>query len=130
MHDYYVYIVRCGDGSYYTGITNNVHRRLAEHNAGLHSTAYTFERRPVTLVYTAHFQYVMDAISWEKHVKRWSHAKKDALISDERNKLPELSSCTNATCSTYYKAILCHVERSRNATQRLLRKSIPRLRSG
>ncbi len=69
-HDYAVYMLRCRDGCYYTGITNNLERRLREHQDGVSRTAYTYSRRPVTLVYTAHFQYVQDAIAWEKQLQR------------------------------------------------------------
>ena len=89
-HSYFVYILRCADGSYYTGITNNVERRLGEHEAG-HPGSYTYTRRPFQLVYTEHFRYVLDAIAWEKHVKRWSRAKKEALIAGDWEKLPILA---------------------------------------
>lgn len=89
--DYFVYIVRCSDGSYYTGITNNYEERVMQHNAGDDTSCYTFSRRPVELVYIASFQQVLDAIAWEKQVKRWSRKKKEALIRKEFEKLPALS---------------------------------------
>jgi putative endonuclease len=46
-HNYYVYIVQCSDGHYYTGVTNDLDRRLWEHNTGYNKDCYTFKRRPV-----------------------------------------------------------------------------------
>jgi len=48
---YYVYMLRCIDGTFYTGITNNIERRYAEHCDGLDPTSYTHSRRPLRLVY-------------------------------------------------------------------------------
>ena len=91
MRSYYVYILRCLDGSYYVGITNDVERRLAQHQSGWDPKAYTHDRRPVELVYRAEFSEVADAIAFEKRVKRWSRKKKEALIAGEFEKLPGLA---------------------------------------
>ncbi|MCF7845028.1 MAG: GIY-YIG nuclease family protein [Kiritimatiellales bacterium] len=91
MLEYYVYIVHCNDGSYYTGITNDYERRITEHNTGHDPKAYTYKRRPVKLVYVAQFNDVNDAIAWEKRVKRWTRKKKEALIKKDFDKLPGLS---------------------------------------
>lgn len=90
-YSYYVYIVRCSDGMYYTGITNNYERRVAEHNEGKDEKSFTFSRRPVVLVHTASFEDVFEAIAWEKTVKRWSRKKKEALIAGELERLPALA---------------------------------------
>lgn len=55
IKNYYVYIVKCSDGSYYTGITNNIERRLAEHNKGINKDCYTFNRNPVELMFCEYF---------------------------------------------------------------------------
>lgn len=55
-HNYFVYIVKCNDDTYYVGITNNVERRLWEHNNGNDATCYTYNRRPVILKYAERFQ--------------------------------------------------------------------------
>jgi len=91
MKSYFVYIVHCSDGSYYTGITNDCVRRVYEHNNSEDKKSYTFRRRPVELVYSSEFEDVYDAISWEKIVKRWSRNKKEAMIRGEWKKLPELA---------------------------------------
>ena len=91
MKSYFVYIVKCSDGSYYTGITNDCQRRVFEHNNCEEKKSYTFKRRPVELVYTSEFGDVNEAIVWEKIVKRWSREKKEAMINGEWEKLPGLS---------------------------------------
>jgi len=91
--DYYVYILKCADGSYYTGVTNNLERRLAEHQQGIDPNCYTFKRRPVVLAYAESYPEVIYAIQREKQIKGWRRAKKEALIHGEFDKLPELAKC-------------------------------------
>ena len=88
---YYVYILKCSDNSYYTGITNDLLRRVDEHNDGITPTCYTYNRRPVELVFSSEFIDVTLAISFEKQVKGWSRKKKEAIIRGDWNLLPELS---------------------------------------
>ncbi len=76
----YVYMLECNDGSFYIGITNDLERRVGEHNVGWDPSSYTHERRPVTLVYSEHFSNVDEAIRWEKQIKKWSRLKKMALV--------------------------------------------------
>ena len=79
----YVYIVRCADGSFYTGITRrSVEQRLNEHNSGL-VEGYTSSRRPVELVWSQEFQWATDAIAAERRIKGWSRKKKIALINGD-----------------------------------------------
>lgn len=83
--EYFVYILRCGDGSTYTGMTNDLRRRLEEHALGINEGAFTHDRRPVRLEFTRSFSQVWDAIHFETVVKKWSRKKKEALIrGDER----------------------------------------------
>lgn len=77
---YIVYILLCSDGSYYTGCTDNIYRRLFEHQEGLSPTAYTFQRRPVKLVWSEEIPTLDDALLHEHQIKGWSRAKKEALI--------------------------------------------------
>ncbi len=90
-HQYWVYILRCKDGTFYTGVTNNLDRRVEEHKNGRNLTCYTFLRRPVLLVYASEYRYVVDAIRSEKQIKKWSHAKKLAIINDQLELLPGLA---------------------------------------
>jgi putative endonuclease len=82
MKTYFVYMLLCADGSYYIGVTNDLERRLWEHQHGLDPDSYTHERRPVTLAYSADFRDIDQAIAWEKHIKGWSRAKKRALAEN------------------------------------------------
>jgi putative endonuclease len=128
-HEWFVYIVECSDGSYYSGFTNSIERRMREHNDDdVDKRHYTATRQPVALVYVKGFREVWDAIAWEKRIKRWSRRKKKALIAQEFESLPALAVCTNGTHFKYFKAIACRAERSRSATSALL--CLPRLRSG
>ena len=54
-HIYYVYILKCNDNTYYTGVTNNIHRRLEEHLAGEDKNSYTFKRRPIEFAFYTEF---------------------------------------------------------------------------
>jgi len=91
MKTYAVYILRCSDDTYYTGITNDIDRRLAEHMEGDSPKSYTFRRRPVEVVFYQDFEDVTTAIDAEKQLKKWSVAKKEALINEQYDLLPGLS---------------------------------------
>ena len=95
MKLYYVYILQCSDKSYYTGITNDLERRFAEHESGDDKKAYTYKRRPLKIVYFEEFNEVNSAIEFEKRIKGWSRKKKECLINDNFEKLTELSECKN-----------------------------------
>lgn len=111
---YFTYILECADKSYYTGITNDIDRRIAEHNEGENPIAYTYSRRPVKLVYLEQFFDPSTAIELEKQIKGWSRKKKDALIANNWDKLKELSVCKNETSyMNYKKNKKCPPERSR-----------------
>ena len=86
----WVYILRCADGSYYIGCTTNLELRLGQHRAGA-VEGYTSTRLPVECVYVAEFQSLYDAIAWERKIKRWSRAKKEALIARDYDRLPPLA---------------------------------------
>ncbi len=87
-----VYIVKCCDGSFYTGITHrDVEERVSGHNSGTYP-GYTFLRRPVELVYSCDFDRSDEAIAWERQIKGWSRAKKQALINGDFDALPKLAS--------------------------------------
>ena len=82
----YLYILRCADGSYYVGTAtgDDLWKRVSEHETGAYR-GYTYARRPVTLVWSEHFQRITDAIAIERKVKGWSRAKKQALIKGDWN---------------------------------------------
>jgi putative endonuclease len=86
-----VYIIECSDGSYYTGVTNNVARRVEQHNDPDISFGYTRKRQPVKLVFAQQFESPAEAIAAEKRIKKWRREKKLALIEGRLEDLPKLS---------------------------------------
>ncbi len=76
---YFVYMLRCFDGTFYVGVTNDVDRRFSEHCDGIDPDCYTAKRRPLRLVHVSEFQWVNEAIDFEKKLKGWSHRKKRAF---------------------------------------------------
>jgi len=92
MHKtYWTYIVKCSDKSYYTGVTNNIERRIWEHNNDEDPRHYTYSRRPVKLVFCEDYNDIYSAISREKQIKGWTRKKKEALIKYRYELLPKLS---------------------------------------
>ena len=85
-----MYILECGDGSYYTGSTINLERRVLQHQAG-EGANYTQKHLPVRLVYFEEFGQIGEAFNREKQVQGWSRKKKEALINGQIDKLPLLS---------------------------------------
>lgn len=91
MRFLFVYILLCADGTYYTGVTNDVPKRLKEHEEALNPNSYTARRLPVKLVYFEKFKGPYTAILAEKQLKKWSKKKKEALINGELELLPALA---------------------------------------
>ncbi|MEL6876723.1 MAG: GIY-YIG nuclease family protein [Pseudomonadota bacterium] len=84
---FWCYILRCADGKYYTGHTEDLERRIAQHQAGTYC-GFTSRRLPVTLLWAQDFPTRHEALECELRVKKWSRAKKEALA---RNDWAELS---------------------------------------
>ena len=101
MYFYYVYILKCSDKSYYTGVTNNLEKRFKQHQFGLNKGSYTYNRRPLTLEFHQEFNDVLQAIYFEKKIKGWTRLKKRALINGDFDMLQILSECRNATHYKY-----------------------------
>jgi len=87
---YFFYILKCSDGSFYVGSTTNLEDRVRTHNKGEGAT-HTAKRRPVQLEYHEKFNSFNDAVKRERQVKKWSRAKKEALICGEKESLKKLS---------------------------------------
>jgi putative endonuclease len=89
----WVYILRCADGSYYTGMTRQEmpETRLSEHMMKLSPQSFTAKRLPVTLVYAEYLDMVSDAIAAERKIKGWSRAKKEALIAGDWSEVQRLA---------------------------------------
>ena len=90
MQNAFMYILECSDGSYYTGSTTDIQRRMDEHRNGLGAN-YTRVRLPVRLVYLAPFNSIEEAFNREKQVQGWSRKKKQVLIDGNWKALVELS---------------------------------------
>ena len=83
---YYVYLLRCQDGSLYAGITTDLRRRYREHReGGKRGAKYTRARLPVTLVYTEVFETEHEARSREYGIKRLTRSQKLSLIKEKEN---------------------------------------------
>ena len=87
---FYVYILKCSDGTYYTGRTSNIDRRMNAHHNGVDRRAYTFSRRPVDLVWSQEFSMENDAFRLEHQIKGWSRKKKEALINDDWDEMKRI----------------------------------------
>ena len=90
----YMYILECVDGTYYTGSTIDLDRRLEQHQNG-EGANYTHKRLPVKLVYFEEFGRIDDAFYREKQVQGWTRAKKEALIDNNPGLLHDLAECKN-----------------------------------
>jgi len=77
---FYVYILRCSDDSYYTGHTDNIEKRISEHNNGSYH-GYTSTKLPVTVVFIQEFGTRVEALEAEKKIKTWGKRKKDILVN-------------------------------------------------
>ncbi len=78
---YFVYILECSDGTYYAGCTNNLEKRLDQHNNAKRGAHYTKIRRPVALKYSENFDNIQQARGREAEIKRLSRAQKRLLIN-------------------------------------------------
>ncbi|ABC84031.1 GIY-YIG nuclease family protein [Anaeromyxobacter dehalogenans] len=86
---FFVYMLRCSDGSYYVGHTDDLETRVVQHQHGALG-GYTATRRPVALVWSAEFASRDQAFLRELQLKRWSRAKKEALIRDDWSEIGRL----------------------------------------
>jgi putative endonuclease len=86
----FVYILLCADGSFYTGSTNDLERRMLEHQNG-EGANHTRKRLPVELVYTEEYDRIDEAYYRERQIHGWSRDKKIALIEGRNEDLPELA---------------------------------------
>ena len=91
MKQSYVYILKCSDDTYYTGVTSKLTQRLFQHDSGYFPDCYTFKRRPVELVFYCEFTDINLAFEKEKQIKKWSKIKKEALIKGDYEGLVNLA---------------------------------------
>ena len=90
MKNGYMYILRCSDGSYYTGSTTRLDLRLEQHQSG-EGANHTRKRLPVKLVYYEIYPRIDQAFYREKQIQGWNRKKKEALINSKPELLPELA---------------------------------------
>ncbi|MFH1254703.1 MAG: GIY-YIG nuclease family protein [bacterium] len=88
---FYVYILRCNDGSYYTGHTDNIEARVSQHQQSLIKDCYTITRLPVTIVFVQQFFSREAAFIAERKIKGWSRRKKEALMKGDWKEIIRLS---------------------------------------
>ena len=86
---FHVYILRCADDSYYTGHTDNLEKRLAEHQSG--ACGYTSTRLPVNLIFSQDFPTREEALASEQRIKGWSRKKKEAMIRADWEEVSRLA---------------------------------------
>ena len=87
---YAIYILKCSDGTYYTGLTKELEARIQDHQVGVRSDAYTFNRRPVELVWSIVTESYQEAFQWAHRIKGWSRRKKEALIRGDIDGIHEI----------------------------------------
>ena len=87
---WYTYILRCSDGSFYVGHTEDMVQRVETHNQG-RGAVYTKHRRPVEAVWNEKFDSEGAAVSREIQIKKWSRSKKEALVQNNITKLKGLA---------------------------------------
>lgn len=88
---FYAYMLRCRDGSYYTGHSEDLEVRLAQHERGTFPDCYTYPRRPVTLVWSQDFPARDEALEAERRIKGWSRARKAALVAGDWERISLLA---------------------------------------
>ena len=88
----YTYMVKCADGTLYTGWTNCLQKRLKAHNEGKNGAKYTKAKRPVSLVYYEGFRTKEEAMKRECAIKKLSRSQKERLINSDQNPVTEAAS--------------------------------------
>ena len=90
----YTYILLCADGSYYTGSTIDLEKRIEQHQIG-EGANHTKKNLPVKLIYFEEFDRIDEAFYREKQIQGWSRKKKEALMRGDFDELHELAKCRN-----------------------------------
>lgn len=88
---FWVYILRCSDGSYYTGHTDALENRIAEHQSGAVPSCHTHSRRPLKLAFSHEFSSREEALDAERRIKAWRREKKEGLLSGRFDLLSALA---------------------------------------
>ena len=96
-----MYILECSDGSYYTGSTIDLDKRIVEHQEGKGAN-HTKKRLPIKLIYVEEYQRIDTAFYREKQIQGWRRDKKQALIEGRLGDLSGLAECKNKTHCKYF----------------------------
>jgi putative endonuclease len=96
---FWVYILRCADGSYYTGHTDNLEMRIGQHHAG-ECAGYTVTRRPLELLWSQECPIRKEALSAERQIKGWSRRKKEAMMRGDWAEVSRLAQSKSVHPST------------------------------
>nr|WP_062269718.1 GIY-YIG nuclease family protein [Endozoicomonas arenosclerae] len=91
---FFVYILKCSDGSYYTGHTEDLESRLFQHRSRAFVSCYTANRLPVELVYHQTYPVRAEALESERQIKGWSRKKKEAMIKGDWDEVSRLAEST------------------------------------
>ncbi|MBN1397662.1 MAG: GIY-YIG nuclease family protein [Bacteroidetes bacterium] len=89
------YMLRLSSGSFYSGASSNLEKRISNHFSGRGCRTTKIDK-PIALVYTKQFDTMQQALHREQQVKRWTHAKKEALINGDFMELKRLAKCKNS----------------------------------
>ena len=95
----YIYILRCANGSYYTGSTTDLEKRIWQHQNG-EGANFTKAHLPIELVYVEEFPRIDEAFCREKQIQGWSRKKKEALINGDFDELQKLAKSKGASTSS------------------------------
>jgi LAO/AO transport system kinase len=127
MKPFFVYVLKCADGSYYTGHTDELDRRIGQHHAG-EMPGYTHDKRPVELVWSQETAGRDEALAAELQIKGWSRAKKEALIAGDWARVSELAKSRKGLASTgsARSEIQAQPERSKPVRPELVEGFVPR----
>ncbi len=98
---YYVFILRCKDGRFFTGITTDLKKEIERHQNGVNRKNYTFYRRPVVLEWYQTFHNEEQALAIKKKLTGWSGQKKEAFLQKNFEHIQTLAECRNATHHKY-----------------------------
>ncbi|TPG12321.1 GIY-YIG nuclease family protein [Sphingomonas oligophenolica] len=96
---FWAYLLRCGDGSFYAGHCDNLESRIGAHRSGRGSD-YTARRQPVWFAWAQDFPSRLEALEAERRIKGWSHAKKEALVAGDWERLSQLARACGTRPST------------------------------
>lgn len=91
QNHFYVYILKCKNGQYYIGHTDNIDQRMSQHHQGLIEECYTLKRRPVELIFLQLFSTRDEAFHAERQIKGWSRKKKEALMQENWEEIKRLN---------------------------------------